>query len=74
MCHDFRPSCCLRLLDASVEIVPFFEVDIENMVAADHAVQGHGIAVDVNALQYGDFSGEWHNVARNLLKILQFAG
>jgi len=62
------------LLDARCEIVAFLEVDVDDMVTADHSVKRHGTAIDVDALECWNFSRERHDVVRNLLKILQLAG
>ena len=47
--YNLAAALLVGLLDAPFEIEPLFEIDVDQVIAPDDAVQGEGAAVDVEA-------------------------
>jgi hypothetical protein len=68
---DFGALLFDSLLDAPVEIEALLEIDVDQVIAPDDAVQRKGAAMDVEAMETRKISGFWNQVLGNLLEILQ---
>ena len=60
--------------DPGLEVESLLEVDVDQVIAAHHAVQGEGAAVQIDALQARHFAGRRLNRAGDTLEVLDLRG
>src|SRR3989441_4952303 len=63
---------CDGILDARRKIEPLFEIDVDDMVAADCSVQGQRAAEDIDAVQAREIAWLGKQVLRDLFEVVQF--
>ena len=67
-----RPSCDGASMRAG-EIEPLLEVDVDEVIAADRAVERQRAAEDVDALQARHLARLRHQVLRDVFEIVELA-
>src|SRR6266704_5944720 len=72
--NNIQSLFCRCALDPGFEIIPFLEVDVDDVVATDDTVQRNRTAVNIDSVERGDLSRLGNDVVCNVLKVLQFAG
>jgi len=73
MFHDVRTLSSHGETDPGFEIVALLEIHVDDVVATDHAVKRNGVAVHVDSLERRNLTGQRHDVARDVLEILQLS-
>ena len=69
--HDVRPALLLRLPDPALEVETLLEVDVDQVIAPDDAVQRERAAVNVQSMEAREIAGFGNQVLRDLLEVLQ---
>ena len=72
--HQVGSAVVGGLLDARVEVEAVVEVEIDQVVTADHAVERDGFTMDIDPFQPRDITGGGFEVFGDGLEIGQFVG
>jgi hypothetical protein len=67
--NDVKFPCGGRLRNSRVKVVAFLKIHVNDVVAADNAVQRHRVSVHIDAVERRDFSRQRQDVAHDILEI-----